>query len=201
MIVQAVFNLSSDLMILAVGIPLLMKAKVDLKKKIVLVGIFSLGLFVVLAAVLNKYYNFSNPTTTIYMLWYIREASTAIYVANVPMLWPLLRRFLKVGSFAGSSGPSGYAKESVGSSGTELSRVRKQGGGKRGVELETEACSSPHSSQERINNGSSLHDGRIEVETRVSFSVEEHRQQQPATYDVEKFGGAGYSAHVSGGAS
>ena len=42
-------------MILAVGIPLLMKAKVDLKKKIVLVGIFSLGLFVVLAAVLNKY--------------------------------------------------------------------------------------------------------------------------------------------------
>lgn len=189
-------------MILAVGIPLLMKAKVDLKKKIVLVGIFSLGLFVVLAAVLNKYYNFSNPTTTIYMLWYIREASTAIYVANVPMLWPLLRRFLKVGSFGGSSsGPNGYAKESVGSSGTELSRVRKQGDGKRVVELGTEACSSPHSSQERINKGSSLHDGRIEVETRVSFSVEEHRQRQPAIYDVEKFGGAGYSAHVSGGAS
>lgn len=189
-------------MILAVGIPLLMKAKVDLKKKIVLVGIFSLGLFVVLAAVLNKYYNFSNPTTTIYMLWYIRESSTAIYVANIPMLWPLFRRFLKAGSFGGSADPSGYNKGSVGSSGTELSRVRKQSNARGRVDtvLDTEIRASPHSSQERINKASSLHDGRIEVETRVSFSVEEQRRL-PASFDVEKFGETGYSAHVSGGAS
>ena len=70
-IVQAVFNISSDIMMLMVGLPLLMKAKVEIKKKLVLVGIFSLGIFVILAAVLNKYYNFSNPLTTIYMLWLV----------------------------------------------------------------------------------------------------------------------------------
>ncbi|KAF8247372.1 hypothetical protein K440DRAFT_584731 [Wilcoxina mikolae CBS 423.85] len=199
-IVQGVFNLSSDLMILAVGIPLLMKAKVDTKKKVILVGIFSLGLFVVLAAVLSKYYNFSNPTTTIYMLWYIRESSTAIYVANVPMLWPLVRRIFRAGTFAGSTGSQGYHKGSNGSSGHELSQRMHRGKAKQlDSVLDTEINPSPNGSQERINKKISMQEGRIEIEQRVSFSVEEQRPPADGTFDVEKYGNPRYKAHVSGG--
>jgi len=28
------------------------------------------------------------------MKWYIREASTALYVANIPLIWPLIRRVI-----------------------------------------------------------------------------------------------------------
>lgn len=61
---QAVFNITSDLMMLAVGLPLILRTKVEIKKyadpseylpptdpfcarKIILVGIFSCGIFVV----------------------------------------------------------------------------------------------------------------------------------------------------------
>lgn len=43
------------------------------------------------------------------MLWYIRESSVALYVTNLPLLWPMFRRFLKAGSFMGpSSGGRDY---------------------------------------------------------------------------------------------
>ncbi|RPB10363.1 hypothetical protein P167DRAFT_537565 [Morchella conica CCBAS932] len=160
-ITQATFNITSDLMMLAVGIPLLLKAKVELKKKIILVGIFSCGVFVILAACLNKYYNFSNPFTTIYMLWYIRESSTAIYVSNLPMLWPLFRRLFNVGKFADHSSGQKYA-HSDGEPLSVLSR-KKPGTGTRDT-------MSFAGSEERINKGAE--EGVLEIEQRFSFSIE-----------------------------
>ncbi|KAH8428511.1 uncharacterized protein LDX57_006210 [Aspergillus melleus] len=102
-ITQAVFNISSDAAMLAVPIPLLIKAQLRMRKKIVLFCIMSLGLFTVVAAILNKAFNFASPLTTIYQIWYIREASTAIYVANLVCLWPLLRRLFGFSSFQNST--------------------------------------------------------------------------------------------------
>jgi hypothetical protein len=36
--------------------------------------------------------------------WYIREASCALYVANIPMCWPLMRRLFNLRSFHNSDG-------------------------------------------------------------------------------------------------
>jgi hypothetical protein len=91
-IIQTVFNISSDLLMLAIPIPPVLKAKTPKSTKALLVGIFSLGIFVVLASVLNKYYNFTMPNTTVYMIWHIREASTSVMVANLMCWWPLLRK-------------------------------------------------------------------------------------------------------------
>ncbi|KAL4867970.1 hypothetical protein BDV12DRAFT_108628 [Aspergillus spectabilis] len=91
-ITQAVFNLSSDAWMLAVPIPLLKATQMPTRKKILLISVLGLGIFVMIAAILNKYFNFASPQTTIYQLWYIREASTAIYVANLMCWWPLLRK-------------------------------------------------------------------------------------------------------------
>lgn len=184
---------------LAFGIPLIWKAKVQFKKKLLLLAIFSLGIFVILAAVLNKYYNFSNPLTTIYMLWYIRESSTAIYVSNIPMLWPLFRKAFKAGSFAGSSHNGGYDTGSK-QSGNELSRIRAASRAKQDTTIST-AHGSYSSSQEQINKVEA--NGPLEIETRVSFTVEDaaHYPVHPSGFDVERYGDAHYKASISAGNS
>ncbi|KAL2866066.1 uncharacterized protein BJX67DRAFT_147787 [Aspergillus lucknowensis] len=91
-ITQAVFNISSDSLMLVVPVTLLRDTQMPMRKKLLLMGVLGLGVFVIIAAILNKYFNFHSPQTTIYQLWYIREASTAVYVANLMCWWPLLRK-------------------------------------------------------------------------------------------------------------
>ncbi|EKV07630.1 hypothetical protein Pdw03_4157 [Penicillium digitatum] len=98
-ITQAVFNISSDAIMFAIPIPLLIKAQLKRCRKVVLIGVMSLGLFTIIAAILNKFFNFASPLTTTYQIWYIREASTAIYVANLMCWWPLLRKLFGVKAF------------------------------------------------------------------------------------------------------
>jgi hypothetical protein len=92
-IVQLCFNISSDLLMLAIMLPLLVQVNLPFRQKVALLAIFSLGSFVIVAAVLTKYFNLSDVYSTVYMLWYVREASTAVYVSNLPMIWPLLREW------------------------------------------------------------------------------------------------------------
>ncbi|KAJ6081550.1 hypothetical protein N7499_006424 [Penicillium canescens] len=98
-ITQAVFNISSDAVMFAIPIPLLIKAQLKRRRKFVLIGVMSLGLFTIIAAILNKFFNFASPLTTTYQIWYIREASTAIYVANLMCWWPLLRKLFGLKAF------------------------------------------------------------------------------------------------------
>ncbi|KAL0631173.1 hypothetical protein Q9L58_009960 [Maublancomyces gigas] len=180
-IVQACFNITSDLMMLAVGLPLLMRAKVELKKKIILVGIFGCGVFVILAAILNKYYNFSNPYTTIYMLWYIRESSTAVYVSNLPMLWPLFRRVFKVGTFADNSS-NRYQQHSDSQPLSILSKKKV-------------TVTSYAGSEEEINRATP----QLEIEQRISFTVERTssgEMPRKLDYGSEAFGEASSSKEL-----
>lgn len=39
-------------------------------------------------------FNLSNVYSTEYMKWYTREASVAVYVSNIPLIWPLIRRVI-----------------------------------------------------------------------------------------------------------
>lgn len=102
-ITQAVFNISSDAIMFAIPIPLIIKAQLKKERKMILLGVMSLGLFTIIAAILNKYFNFASPLTTVYQIWYIREASTAIYVANLMCWWPLLRKLFGLTAFSHNS--------------------------------------------------------------------------------------------------
>ncbi|TVY15631.1 hypothetical protein LARI1_G006278 [Lachnellula arida] len=99
LIVNAVFNITSDVMMLCIPLPLLVNSKLPRTKKLILCVLFSLGTFVILCAILNKYYSFAHPFSPQWTFWYIREASTAIYVANMPMCWALMRRLFNLRSF------------------------------------------------------------------------------------------------------
>lgn len=100
---NATFNISSDLMMICIPLPMLITSKLPRIKKAALCVLFGMGVFVILCATLNKYYSFSNPFSPQWTFWYIREASVAILIANIPNCWPLLRRLFKLKSFNGSS--------------------------------------------------------------------------------------------------
>lgn len=124
-ITQAVFNISSDAAMLAVPIPLMIKTQMKKTKKVLLVCIMSLGVFTIVAAILNKVFNFASPLTTTYQIWYIREASTAIYVANLVCLWPLVRRIFGFAATQRRSNPEraqGERQKREASRSTETSR-------------------------------------------------------------------------------
>lgn len=104
LVTASVFNISSDLLMLLIPLPMLIKARLPMRRKAVLCAVFSLGVFVVLAAILNRYYNFTEPYgSLVYLNWYAGEAATAVMVANVPHCWPILSRVFRLGSFKSTS--------------------------------------------------------------------------------------------------
>ncbi|KAF9700775.1 hypothetical protein EKO04_001227 [Ascochyta lentis] len=104
-ITKAVFNISSDLVMLCIALQMLIRSTLPWRKKLVLCGIFSLGIFVIAAAALNSYYSFRSPYGGTWMFWYVRESSMAIIVANIPFTWTILRELFEVGDFDESAQP------------------------------------------------------------------------------------------------
>ncbi|KAJ4296797.1 hypothetical protein N0V90_006845 [Kalmusia sp. IMI 367209] len=99
MITNAVLNISSDIMIIALPMPVLIGSQLPLKRKLTLCGVFALGSFTILAAILSKYYSLGSPYGTQWIYWYIREVSTAIITANLPLTWTLLQRIFGMSNF------------------------------------------------------------------------------------------------------
>jgi hypothetical protein len=84
-------------------------------RKILLCCTFGLGIFVVrhsipyphgccimanskqiACAIANRVYSFANIVSIQWIYWYVREASTAVIVSNIPNCYTLLRRILDV---------------------------------------------------------------------------------------------------------
>ncbi|KAK9413286.1 hypothetical protein SUNI508_02485 [Seiridium unicorne] len=147
LITNTVFNISSDLMIIALPMPVFFKAQLPPKRKAVLIGVFALGLFTILSAVLSKAYSFGDPYGTDWIVWYIREANTAIIVANLPFTWTLLQRIFNLRSFHGKS---------TGNTPAATSRFRSTYGNltshnRAGEKRKDDLDISPSESQEQIN--------------------------------------------------
>jgi hypothetical protein len=91
---------------LALGVPMFVRIQIPLSKKIPLVGVFSLGIFVIIAAVLSKSSSFANVYSDAWVYWYVRESSTAIIVANLPFVWLLYRRMFGIKTASASASAS-----------------------------------------------------------------------------------------------
>ncbi|KAB8235920.1 uncharacterized protein BDW43DRAFT_15886 [Aspergillus alliaceus] len=103
LIMTMVFNISSDILMICIPLPLLISASLPIRSKITLVGVFSMGTFIILCATLSKVSSFKNPFSPEWLFWYVREASTAVCVANIPNCWSLVRRVFNLRSWTGSS--------------------------------------------------------------------------------------------------
>lgn len=99
LILNLVFNLSSDVMIMAIPLPMLLRQRLRWGKKLLMTLPFSLGVFTMVCAVLSKVVSFRNPYSSVWVFWYCREASTAMIVSNLPYTWGLVRRVFKLRAF------------------------------------------------------------------------------------------------------
>jgi hypothetical protein len=119
LITNAVLNITSDVMIILIPMPLLFQVQLPRKNKAVLIGIFAIGVFNVrlvqhtftdirkltlsiqiVAAALNKYYSFTHPFGTEWTEWYLRESYTAMLCANLPLAYPLVQRIFNLSNWS-----------------------------------------------------------------------------------------------------
>ncbi|KND92730.1 hypothetical protein TOPH_02762 [Tolypocladium ophioglossoides CBS 100239] len=124
MIFTTACNISSDLLLLFIPIPIIIKTRLPTKRKIILCCILGLGVFNILAAILNRYYNFSTPNSYVFLFWYVAEVGIAMMVGNLPLCWPILRTVL--GGTEHSRTPS-YHGETISGAGRKKRRLNPLG--------------------------------------------------------------------------
>jgi hypothetical protein len=96
-IVNAVFNISTDVLIMLMGIPPVLSARLSLQQKLILGIIFGMGGFVIVAAILRAIYCLvPSLISYVYMNWYFREASVAVYVTTLPGIWVFLKEMFPI---------------------------------------------------------------------------------------------------------
>ena len=181
-------------MMLLIAMPLLLSVQLPLQQKAVLLVIFGMGTFVVVAAILTKIYCLvPSLISYVYLNWYFREASVSVYVTNLPALWSLLRdifRPLRSWGFeskksTGSGGhwPSSatHTRHRMSSKTFPLQSFSRLGSNSGNLQH------SSSQSQERINHiddfvsNPTLHAQPLEITRDVTFTVE----KEPADKDLE----------------
>ncbi|OCT48564.1 hypothetical protein CLCR_04148 [Cladophialophora carrionii] len=96
-IVNAVFNISTDILIMLMGIPPVLSARLSIQQKLILGIIFGMGGFVIVAAILRAIYCLvPSLISYVYMNWYFREASVAVYVTTLPGIWVFLKEVFPI---------------------------------------------------------------------------------------------------------
>ncbi|KAE8146585.1 hypothetical protein BDV25DRAFT_48283 [Aspergillus avenaceus] len=98
-IVIATLNVLSDLVVLLVPIPVLLKLQIPLPRKLILIFLFSSGIFVIICSILRAYYSLKSLSTlSIALGWADRECFVAAIVASLPGIKPLFRNTRWLGS-------------------------------------------------------------------------------------------------------
>lgn len=98
------FNLSSDIMILGIPIPLLLKQHLEWRRKLLMVLPFTFGFLTIACAIMSKYASFHAPYSAEWVYWYCREASTTMIVSNMPYVWGLIRKLFNLRSLISEGG-------------------------------------------------------------------------------------------------
>ena len=84
----AILSGLTDLMIMGLIYPILKKLKIDFKRKLILFGLFSLGIFSLICNVVRTVLMLEPPFTSAYA-WATAEITVAIICASIPTIRPL----------------------------------------------------------------------------------------------------------------
>ncbi|KAF5128522.1 hypothetical protein E5D57_009462 [Metarhizium anisopliae] len=170
------FNLSSDLLMLAVPISMLLQSQLPWK----------------------KYYCFAHPESILWIYWYVREGSTAIVVTNVPHCYALPLKALKLKAFSSLAGS--ILKTRRASSG----RHREDRGANKNKVVSDKAIHhrKPESSESTENFATSVSKpaSTLQIWQRSEYSVNTNNTSEPRWEETELQqiwqGGLGTTAKV-----
>ncbi|OQD64301.1 hypothetical protein PENPOL_c008G10566 [Penicillium polonicum] len=113
--VTVVLNVATDLYLISIPAPMLVKARLKWREKLELLVLFSGGLFVMMAGILRCVLILTAGANGAQQAgsWACRETFVAVVIGNIPMIYPLVRRFTKragiyISSRGGSESYPGY---------------------------------------------------------------------------------------------
>ncbi|KYK58774.1 UbiD family decarboxylase [Drechmeria coniospora] len=118
----------------------------------------------ILAAILNRYCNFSSPNSYVFLFWYVAEVGVAMMVGNLPLCWPIVR--LMMGSREATQTPS-YQIETIGGEGRKNRRAKPLAAARASImsiewgKLDDQECGptareAPHSHHAASEQGSQI---------------------------------------------
>ncbi|KAI2715131.1 hypothetical protein CBS147332_4785 [Penicillium roqueforti] len=95
--VTVVLNVATDLYLISIPAPMLVKARLEWREKLELLVLFSGGLFVMMAGILRCVLILTAGANGAQQAgsWACRETFVAVIIGNIPMIYPLIRRFTK----------------------------------------------------------------------------------------------------------
>ncbi|KAL7269348.1 hypothetical protein RUND412_007995 [Rhizina undulata] len=117
-----VFNIMTDLLIMWIPTPLLLKAKMPLNKKIMLTALFCGGFFIIAAAITRCVLSFNSSNQSLQTAaWSLRETTVAVAVSNAAVIRGIFGNAKSANSkYASPGSGSGGGSHGVGGS-VELS--------------------------------------------------------------------------------
>lgn len=96
-VVVVVLNVITDIYLMSIPLPLMFKAQMPMKRKALLLFMFSGGIFVMACGILRCTLILVNPVTGAQEAgsWAVRETFVAIIIGNLPMVYKLFRMATK----------------------------------------------------------------------------------------------------------
>ncbi|ATY66095.1 triacylglycerol lipase [Cordyceps militaris] len=90
-------NVSTDIYLIMIPIPILWQSSLALSKKIASTVVLGAGIFVLVCAVLKSAFILADPINGAQLAgsWGTREAFVAVMTTNLPMIFPLIKRWLR----------------------------------------------------------------------------------------------------------
>lgn len=177
-----------------------------------LIGIFSMGLFIVsaiyilqslyrypilttfqiLCATLSKVYSFQNPFGSAWLFWYTRECSTAFLVANLPNCWVLIRHVFNLTSLNGSYRNATYSQNQrrthMYGTGTRITNKSKSQADTKQSMITSKLRSS---SKRGLTRSDSIDELPLEIWQQVNVEVKTTEQQENNAFDFDLENDAG----------
>lgn len=101
-------NILTDLVIIALPMPMLWRVRLPLRRKAALGLLFGSGALVMVCTILRNYYVLAAVTDEqLAQLWASREAFASMVVVSVPAIWSLVRKRGWLGHYDGGGGARG----------------------------------------------------------------------------------------------
>ncbi|PGH34996.1 hypothetical protein GX50_02130 [[Emmonsia] crescens] len=103
-----IMNVTTDMMIMAIPLPVLAKMRVSLGRRIGIFILFGATIFIMIAACLRVYFVIALKTGPTAAIWSCREDLVAVFIGNAPIIRPLFSRKIWLGGYKNGSKPTGY---------------------------------------------------------------------------------------------
>ncbi|KAF3095745.1 hypothetical protein TWF569_003462 [Orbilia oligospora] len=151
--VTVVLNVLTDMYLMYIPLPLLWKAQIPLKRKFLLIAMFSGGCFIITAGILRVGFILADPIGGALAAgsWACRETFVSVIIGNIPMIYPLFMRGVSsVRSMYATGTARTYGSNKSNGTAMELPRYNNSSKNKKGQYSVGRTILNATESEERI---------------------------------------------------